>query len=286
MEVANPEKQVKAMTFNLRGATRGFDGVNTWSNREGMVVSLIEKHTPHFLGAQEVNFGNLATYAERLRERGGSKYYGELLGPDMDYGWFNPIFWRTEHFELDTAGGFFLHPNQIPNTVAKEWGAANIRCANWAVFRERDSQDKVCIINTHLDHISEQARYEGARLIVQTLQGLEDIPTILTGDLNMGRYVPEDAKAIAPYTDKTLQIFEEAGFADVYALLHADGEGSNTFHGFLGDNFDPAKDYALWRLDHILVRGMSPDACEIDRYAQPPVYPSDHYPVIATLSKS
>jgi endonuclease/exonuclease/phosphatase family metal-dependent hydrolase len=277
-----PEQQTTAMSFNLRGGERGRDGVNAWNNREGLYVQAIHTANPDLIGSQEAQFGNMATYYERLRNE-----YHEFLGLDMDDGNFNPIFWKKGAFELKATGGFWLHPDQKPNTVAEEWDAAAIRCANWAVFDDNELGQPLCIINTHLDHISDRARFEGARLILRQWQEIgEDLPTLVTGDFNSGRYVPPELGFEVNYTDRALEVFENAGFVDVYSLFHEDGPQSNTFHGFKGDNYDPENDYGIWRIDYILARGLDPLSCDIIKAADPPVYPSDHYPVTAAFKNA
>jgi exonuclease III len=61
----------------------------------------------------------------------------------------------------------------------------------------------------------------------------------------------------------------------------------NTFHGFRGRGYSVNGDQSAWRLDWILARSgarsVSVKSCAIVRQAVPPLYPSDHYPVVADL---
>ncbi|MBZ0287813.1 MAG: hypothetical protein K8I30_09380 [Anaerolineae bacterium] len=54
-----------------------------------------------------------------------------------------------------------------------------------------------------------------------------------------------------------------------------------TFHGFKGAQFEA--DYL--RIDWILTLGaLQARSCVIARDEQPPLYPSDHYPIVAELA--
>ena len=77
---------------------------------------------------------------------------------------------------------------------------------------------------------------------------------------------------------------------DTYrAAGHADSVESSTFHGFHGANYFALEwgGEVYWRVDLIMVRsGQLPiqtTSCTIVRDAEPPVYVSDHYPVVAEV---
>ena len=104
------------------------------------------------------------------------------------------------------------------------------------------------------------------------------LPAVLTGDFN-------DNPDSEPY-----RIFGENGFADSFlAAGNRDGADS-TFHGFEGAGYDPLRwggDEPFWRVDWILTRDgarrVETRDCAIVRDAEPPAYPSDHYPVVADV---
>jgi endonuclease/exonuclease/phosphatase family metal-dependent hydrolase len=129
------------------------------------------------------------------------------------------------------------------------------------------------VLNTHLDHISEQARLEGARLIVARLAQVAAAgePLVITGDFNCDPGSP-------PY-----RVFQEAGFEDTFQTTQPhDLRDTHTYHGFRGREYplQPGRDE---RIDWILTRGLRTQDCEIARDGQPPVFPSDHYPVVADV---
>ena len=84
------------------------------------------------------------------------------------------------------------------------------------------------------------------------------------------------------------------GFVDSYcAAGHGDSTESSTFHGFQGRSYFGLEwgGAVFWRVDWIMLRpGKQPGrqpvqtlSCIIVRDAEPPVYFSDHYPVVTEL---
>lgn len=137
-------------------------------------------------------------------------------------------------------------------------------------------------LNTHLDHISERARVEGARLIIERLDDEQraGAAAVVTGDFN------------APIGSATYRLFADAGFVDAHLACGNDDEPSKsfTYHGFQGEAFR-GSDAAPRRIDWVLLRDgastrVGARSCEIVRDAAPPVYPSDHYPVVAEIDLS
>ncbi|QBD77441.1 endonuclease/exonuclease/phosphatase family protein [Ktedonosporobacter rubrisoli] len=259
---------LRVMTFNIRGAYHD-DGVNRWEQRAGLNVETILRHTPDLIGFQELQHGNLEVYQKRLTE------YAYALGPrafNEEPHEYNAIFWKPSRLTMLAQGGFWL--SETPEEYSSSWNAGCVRVAHWESFHLLDANIKLLHINTHLDHASEQARVEGARLILQRLPLLchEQEPVILTGDFNCEPASP-------PYS-----LFLEGGFVDTYQS--ADNKHSNTFHDFgritpvTGDLVEKN----TMRIDWILQRDrkniFTPSSCTIIHDARLPLYPSDHYPLI------
>jgi endonuclease/exonuclease/phosphatase family metal-dependent hydrolase len=115
-------------------------------------------------------------------------------------------------------------------------------------------------------------------LIVQRLQALQTASSmlIMTGDFNCN---PDDP---------VHSLLQSSGLEDAYvATGHEDSEQSNTFHayGWSKSSTSGTRRRGPMRYDWILFadpsRTLRPISCEIIRDAQPPLYPSDHYPVVA-----
>lgn len=262
---------LRVMSFNVRGA-RFRDGENAWERRATLNVETIRRCTPDLIGFQELELEHLRAYQQHLPE------YEYWLGlktssnkPPYEY---VAIFWKAQRLELLNAGGFWL--NEASHTFAPGWDAACTRVANWARLRIIGNGRELLFLNTHLDHVGEEARANGTQLILQRLSELQtnDLPVIVSGDFNCHPGSP------------AYKLFMERGFVDTYlATDNRDDEISNTFHAFGRLNANIGKQQGeILRIDWILLRDqmglVRPELCEIVRDARPPLYPSDHYPVV------
>lgn len=271
---------LRVMTFNIRG-NQFSDGANVWPQRRDLNVATILERSPDVIGFQEVQRGNLAFYRERL-----GAYDCQLGRAGVARGLAEErvcIYWKRDRFERVDGGTFFL--SEMPDRRSLGWGARLTRVANWARLREKESGLAFLLLNTHLDHESHLARLEGSRLIIRRLDALADpadAATIITGDFN-DPVLALPGLDLAP--ERVMPIYTAAGFRDTFAEAgHADAPDVNTFHNFAGEG---VAHYAQ-RLDWILVRDgarrAETRALEIVRDAAPPLYPSDHYPVVADLA--
>jgi endonuclease/exonuclease/phosphatase family metal-dependent hydrolase len=265
---------LRVMTFNIRGSSHSEDGVNIWDNRAQLNVETIKRANPDLIGFQELEEGNLATYQKWLP---GYEY---MLGPQSSNEEprdRNAIFWKPSQLQRIDCGHFWL--SETPEIASTGWGATTMRTAIWARFKLANNGRELLSFNTHLDHIRERARREGIRLILQRItqmQGIE-LPVIITGDFNCN---PDTA---------VHRLLSESGFTDTYlATGHIDSEYTNTFHayGWTKPSSSGAQREGSMRLDWILLQDkglIRPLFREIMRDAKPPLYPSDHYPVLAEL---
>lgn len=266
---------LRVMTFNIRGSYHE-DGVNAWEQRAPLNIEVIQRQAPDLIGFQECDTGNLLTYQQHL------SVYERLLGSDVwpeteESSSYNALFWLPERLTLLEAGSFWL--SETPALASISWNAHSPRLATWAKFRLANGRE-LLHLNTHLDHISEEARVRSAQLILQRLQLLQTTQTVLvlTGDFNCN---PDDP---------VHQLLQASGLTDAYlATGHQDNKPSNTFHayGWTKPSSSGAKRRGSMRFDWIFCTDapdlLRPISCEIIRDAQPPVYPSDHYPVVAEL---
>lgn len=260
----------KLMTFNVRGSQHK-DGANAWKNRAALNVATIRRYEPDLIGFQEHQIGNRKVHDAKLPG------YERISGPryeNREPHSHNAIYWRTDWLELVERGGFWL--SETAGEYSRSWDARHVRSANWARFRLRSGGAEFVHLNTHLDHISGRARQQGAGLILRRLDELADgLPVVLTGDFNCNP------------GSKTYGIFADAGFKDTH--IKAGHEPTNTFHRFRGEEFRPKAGREA-RIDWVLLRDAPQEgawgvrSCEVIRDAEPPVYPSDHYPVVARLS--
>lgn len=264
-----PEREadeLRVMTFNVRGALHP-DGNNAWDKRAALNVDVIRRWKPDLIGFQEFQRGNLQTYEKHLPD------YEKHLGPryqNRKPHAFNAVFWDKNRMELVEQSGFWL--SETPDEFSGAWETRQIRSANLLRFRLIPEDREILHLNTHLDHRSVPARQNGTKLIVDKLESLHDTPTIVTGDFNA-----EPGKLV-------YRTFMDAGFEDVH--VRCANPKTRTFHRFEGETFGQNSEREF-RLDWVLIRDGGGDwrttSCDVILDSDPPVFPSDHYPVTARL---
>lgn len=112
---------------------------------------------------------------------------------------------------------------------------------------------------------------------------------IVTGDFNCVPWLPEYGLPEGkPFTDTGYLEFRRSGFVDAFtATGQRDTNTSHTFHGYQGEAFNVLEDGMAQRIDWILwkdgAQSLKALSCQILRDAEPPIYPSDHYPLLAVF---
>ena len=256
---------MKIMTFNIRGALYD-DGINHWPHRADLNARTILKYSPDLIGLQEAHQENLDYYHAHLPEYKILRGYAYNNDAPHQY---TSIMWKPESLAVLDRGGFWL--SETPEVLSGSWETACYRSATWIIFRWLPTGDKFIHLNTHLDHISGLARQKGAEVILSHLGQIESLSTVVTADFNC---MP---------SSETYKIFKKAGFADTYP---SSSEAAFTYHGYQGANHVP-KPQDVDRIDWILLRDWqaiaSLESCEIIRDGEPPIFPSDHFPILAGL---
>lgn len=268
-ESSGNEQILKVMTFNLRTYT-AYDAGNEWAQRAPWAADTIAAHAPSIVGVQEAYLLMLEELQPDLPHYGRIGE-GRRGGIDDEY---CAIFYRQDQFEVVEQGQFWL--SETPQAVGSlGWDSDYPRICTWGRFRDLESGEELRVYNTHLDHIGESARIEGAKLVAATmLRHAAEHPSsaaVLMGDMN-GE--PSDA----PLRYLRGELPEQGpvpALQDAYAEL--EGESGRTFHDFAGGIEGEPIDY-IFAAAPLRVR-----RAEIDRRDFGGKYPSDHYPLIAEL---
>ncbi len=281
---------LKVMTFNLRGSMFEIDGANYWPHRVDLNIRTIKAYDPDIIGFQEYQSGHLADYDKHLPEY--AYELGLMTIDDSEFGMQNPVYWRKTRFKLEDAGQFYL--SETPAVWSLGWDSVLVRAATWVRLHDLIHGQSVFVLNTHLDHLGEAARVNGARLVVEKVDTLRDgLPTLVMADFNSRVWAMEDHGGTFPPgmeeeatpAGTVYAVFAQAGYTDTYrAAGLQEGIDTNTYHGFEGENYPQIGQRIDWILtldggaQYIKTRD-----CAIIRDGEPPLYPSDHYPVLATV---
>jgi endonuclease/exonuclease/phosphatase family metal-dependent hydrolase len=269
------ENRIRVMSFNVRGSFHDALKKNAWRNRADLNVATIERYAPDVVGLQEAQRGNLDAYRKRLPRYAHIRgpRYGNAIPHD-----FNTILFDPERLEPLDSGGFWL--SETPEKHSRSWDTRVARSATWALFTVLGIDLSFLHLNTHLDHVSTQARQEGSKLVVRRIVEISgrtgvDPPAIVTGDFN------------SRPGNRTHKTFTESDFMDTY-LAAGNEEGPNTFHAFRGTGYRDAHPHrGPRRIDWILLKD-SKGRLRIDSHKiihdadeTSGLYASDHYPIVA-----
>jgi len=286
-----PQNAVRVGTYNIRFTGDG-GTPNDWELRKADLVALVKKMDLDVFGLQEVLPWQAAYLRENLLEY---VFVGDHRGADRKSDEASPVFYRKSRFEAEKAGTFWL--SETPEVPAsKSWGTACTRVCSYLVLRDKSTGKRFCFANTHTDHVSAEAREKGMLLIIERMKIFgAGAPIVFTGDHNC---CETDAPAVA-----VSKILKNA----LYETQTPPAGAWRTWNGWRWRETEVTTAEALKlpvaarnghgdafyekcggpRIDYIYV---SPGVRVLDyetvNDARPEtkLYPSDHFPVTATVS--
>lgn len=251
---------VRVMSFNLRVAGRTVDGENRFEKRAPLIARLLQEESPDLIGFQE------ATDLSR-------SYLEELLchdylllgcGRNSDCrGEGCTVAVKQARFALLSFETLWLSETpEVPGSRLTDSDQSKFpRFAHVLVLHPYDSNGVFRFVNTHLDHVGDEARRRELAILAPHLLG-SGLPTALTGDFNA---YPDSA---------TIRNFEAEmkphGWYDA-----TEGTGG-TFHSY-GRRETPSK------IDYIYTNCPSENSRVLVRDPVEGVYYSDHYAVVSDL---
>ena len=267
-------------SYNIRYCSGDVGTENSWAARRDDLVKL----DMDAFGMQEVQPEQAAFLRENLAEYG---FVGDHRAADRVSSEASPVFYRKSRFDVEKGGTFWLCESpDVPGVVG--WGAACPRVCSYLVLRDKASGARFCFANTHTDHVSALAREKGMLLIVGRMKEFgEGAPIIFTGDHNCRE---TEAPTIA--VSKALR----------NALYETETPPTGPWRTFTGWKYCDSEITTLdalrelpeirnaperdCRIDYIYVSAglrVLDYATVADRRNGKRLYPSDHFPIVATV---
>lgn len=263
------ERRIRLISFNIRYDTPS-DGEHRWKLRGPRVVEYLTASKADFIGIQEALPSQRADLEESLTDYGS---IGRSRETSPAEGEATPILYdRTRWVPVASRNGTFWLSESPSTPGSKSWKSSVPRIATWGIFRERNGDRRVMVLNTHLDHQSQEAREGAVREIARFLQGeATGIPVIVMGDFNAAPNNPA-VRTLCEGWDGSPPL------VDTYSVLHPGPErGTGTSHGFRRTTAGP-------RIDAILISdGLRAVAAGIDRSGTIEAPLSDHFAVTAEV---
>ncbi len=259
------DNALKVGTFNVRWANPD-DGEHRWELRRERLFALLRQWEPDVLGLQEPLLPQLEALRQALPD-----YESVAVGREdgLEAGEFCPVFYRASQFErIETGTFWFSETPDVPGSLG--WGSRHPRLCTWVKLRERHREEAFYVYNVHWDHESQPARDNSALILLDRI-GRRSAPdsVIVLGDFNAEAGNPAVARLAAPDSPVPYS-----------ALTPEQIRQSGTFHGFTGETSETP-------IDHIL---LSPEwtvaDAEVLRGDGSRPFPSDHFPLAATLTRS
>jgi endonuclease/exonuclease/phosphatase family metal-dependent hydrolase len=173
---------IKIMTYNIR-YDNPQDGVNAWPSRKDKVFDLLKKYDPDILGIQEALQHQISDIIVALP---GYAFIGVGRDDGKAKGEYSAILYKKSKFSIIDQNTFWLSLTPgVPGS--KSWDAAITRVATWAKIKDEKSGKEFLVLNTHFDHIGKEARKNSAEILRQRSTEFGSIPIVVTGDFNCTR---------------------------------------------------------------------------------------------------
>ena len=259
MELSPDSQSITVMSCNVRCLTPLDLGKKSWFYRADLLMQDITEQAPGIIGFQESTRWQYDYLTDVLTGYGSVIDYRD----DTLFSEGCPIFYCEALYTLVDKGSFWL--SETPDTMSKDWGAACYRICSYVILREKSSGKEFVVFNTHLDHVSDEARIKGIAVVLDKISQFGGLPAVIMGDFN----AMEESDTYKSVTEH----FLDARYAA------AETSSSHTYQ-----NWGDASKYK--RIDYFMISKTGIDA---QRYAvvQPVhdgVYASDHCPIVLQMT--
>ena len=279
---------IRVLSINVRLSTAN-DGENNWSKRKEFMTDIIAAGNYDFIGTQETVMNpdperNQVSYISS--KLAGHGVFGRSREVSPEVGEAMTIFYKKERWNMDETDQTTFWLSDTPDVAGSKTDpkAGCPRSVTAALFHElkegKPTGRKIYFYNTHLDHMSEEARQRGAKQLMDRIAARKnkDVPVIVTGDMNCGERSPairfmkgepmtlDEKEWISPYK-----------LTDSFRSANPDATDVGTFNGFK----EPGKS----KIDYIFVSpSLKTISAEIIRTQRDGRYPTDHFPIDAVIA--
>jgi endonuclease/exonuclease/phosphatase family metal-dependent hydrolase len=271
---------IKIMSFNIHcdAGLPNFSDPNAWNyafgtDRKDRVINMIMSASeafgscgPDILGVQEAISNQVSNLQSAMSNYGSYSVYGSSGNESCT------IFYRSNRFTKLSSGTFWL--SNTPDVAGSSYpGAAYPRIASWLILQDNLNNKSYFIMNTHWDCDSEEANYYSALLIRNKIAVLAaGLPVVVMGDLNTDETERAYLRLIGNEDPTGMQ------FIDTYRCLYPTIKPDEaTFDDFKGKTLGSRIDFIVNNSDFHSGRAT------IERSKVLNGFPSDHYPITATI---
>ena len=256
---SNTNEEITIMSANVRCYAPDDLFKKSWFYRADLIRNNIDEIKPDIIGFQEVTWMHYGYLQDIMQGYDSVIMYRDnfILSEGC------PIFYRTDKFELIDKNSFWL--SETPEVMSKDWNSACYRVCSYVKLRQLNTNKEFVVFNTHLDHVSDEARINGIKVVLDKINELGDVPAYLMGDLN--------AKPNSKTLKSVYEFFEDG---QVVADITTDGATYQKWGEKLNSE----------RIDYIVASIGKTNIYEygIVDTLYDGVYPSDHFPIYIKTS--
>ena len=245
-EVPEPSKgNVSVMSFNIRH----HDATDPYSleSRKEYILQVIIDEMPDIVGLQEFSDNWFETW---MQQQMAAKGYGYYMDEANSYGSPKVIFYKKDRFDLRGSATYQMKYTEN-------------RSGAWVVLFDKQKQKEYFVTNSHWTTVSSEDRTKMAKDVVNIIeQNYQNRPVICIGDFN-GQPHTTEINVLKTTTQPK--------------LLNAVDESLKTFHKW-GPTGSTTLDYIFYSSPFKLIEG------KVIRTSFGLIWPSDHWPVMATFT--
>lgn len=255
---APTDASVRVMSSNVRCLNPMDLGKKSWFYRADLLVENLRKNAPTVIGFQEVTKWQYAYLTEMLPDFDSVITYRDKM--------FNsegcPVFYRKDLYTLIDKGSFWL--SETPDEMSRDWGAACYRVCSYVILETKADAKRFVVFNTHLDHVSDEARINGINVVLDKIKAFGSLPAVIMGDFNAGEESETYKSATASFLDAKYQT-------------------ENTMTGATYQNW--GETLGAENIDYFMISktGFTVKEYKVVTDTYDGVYPSDHFPIFTVL---
>ncbi len=251
--------EIRIMSYNLRCLSPLDLGKKSWYFRADLIMSDIAAQAPGIIGFQEATRWQYSYLVDTMTGYDSVITYRDesLIAEGC------PIFYHTDLYSLVDKGSFWL--SETPEVMSKDWGAAHYRICSYVILQDKQSGKEFVVFNTHLDHVSDEARIKGIEVVLEKIEAFGSLPAVIMGDFN----AKEGSETYTSVTEN---------FLDAY---YAANETMDSYTYQNWGNLDNSK-----RIDYFMLSksGFEVHKYEVLTHTHNGVYSSDHCPIVLSVT--
>ncbi len=237
------DANIRAVTFNLRYT--GF-GKTSIAYRAPLLVSQLKEIDADSMGFQEATLRWMIYLEKNLTDY---DYVGVARSDGRVLGEFSPVFYKKDKYTAVDWGTFWL--SKTPEKAgSKDWESNNVRLCTWALLENKQTKERYVHLNTHLDHVSPEARENQMKvLLTKVNEFVGKYPIVLTGDFNdtvdspmytEATKVLNDSSVLAPITEDKITFHDYGERSEIIDFIFVSDDVTPLVYHVIDDKVNDA----------------------------------------------